>query len=154
MTTSPAPSQHDHRHDHKFVVVLRDQLEPGRALNVCGHLSLGLVAKAARDRPETLEEMAFVNYADADGGRHEPISALGLIVLRGKASWLTHLRSELEHTGLIWTDFVDTMIEGSSAEQLARTAATSAADLAHLGLAAFGPRSVLDPMTKRFSLWR
>lgn len=138
----------------RFVVVLLSTLDAGRASNVCGHLCLGLVAKAAHDRPGLLPEMSFVDYPDADGGSHTPISALGLIVLSAKAPWLIKLRQQLTLSEILFTDYLSTMTEGSFADQQARTAQVRANDLEYLGIAMFGPRSALDPLTKRFSLWK
>lgn len=93
----------------KFVVALKDGLPAGVALNAAAHLALGLREKA-QSCPELVERMAFITYEDAGGGRHEPISALSLIVLTGRPSHLRRLRAE-------------------------------AAD-------------VVDPLTRRLSLWR
>jgi len=91
------------------VVALKDGLPAGVALNAAAHLALGLREKA-QSCPELVERMAFITYEDAGGGRHEPISALSLIVLTGRPSHLRRLRAE-------------------------------AAD-------------VVDPLTRRLSLWR
>jgi len=106
----------------KFVVALKDGLPAGVALNAAAHLALGLREKA-QSCPELVDRMAFIAYEDAGGGRHEPISALSLIVLTGRP-------------------------------QLERTKATPDDGLDYYGVALFGPRVVVDPLTRRLSLWR
>ena len=49
---------------HKIVVVLNKKIEEGVILNACAHMAAALVAKASH---ETVENMMFVDYLDADG---------------------------------------------------------------------------------------
>ncbi len=56
--------------------------------------------------------------------------------------------------GVLHMDFTESMTRDTYVEQLERTRATSEADLQYWGLALFGPKTVIDPITKRFSLWR
>jgi hypothetical protein len=142
------------RADHRFVVALSGKLEPGVALNAASHLCLGLVAKAFVERPELVPTMSFLDFRDRDGGSHAPVSALSLVVLGGRGSHLRRFRAEAGVAGLLVTDFTATMTGDTYAEQLTRSAATSEADLEYYGVAAFGRRADLDPLTKRFSLWR
>src|SRR5205823_13631477 len=108
----------------------------------------------AQSCPELVDHMAFIAYEDAGGGRHEPISALSLIVLTGRPSHLRRLRAEAAEAGLLHVDFTDTMTGETYAEQLARTKATPDDGLDCYGVALFGPRVVVDPLTRRLSLWR
>ena len=142
------------RVDYKFVVVLRAKLDPGVAVNAASHLCLGLATKAFNERPDLVPAMSFLDFPDADGLSHAPVSALSLIVLSGKDSHLRRFRAEADAAGLLFTDFTTTMTGDTYAEQLARTAATAEADLEYHGIAAFGLRAEMDPLTKRFSLWR
>lgn len=140
--------------NHKIVVVLKAKLEPGTAINAAAHLTLGLTAKAYTERPELVPALSFLNFADADGGVHAPISALSLVVLSGKDSHLRRFRDEAIEAKLLFTDFTSAMTGDTYAEQLERSAATAAGDLEYYGVAAFGTRDEIDPLTRRFSLWR
>jgi hypothetical protein len=137
--------------DHKFAVVLLGKLEPGVALNAAGHLCACRVERAP---PELRRKMSFVDYLDRDGGAH-PVSALSLVVLQAKnVNHLRRARTEALAKGLLCTDFLETMTGGTTHEQLARTRALAEPDLLYWGLALFGLATDLDPITRRFSLWR
>lgn len=140
--------------EFKFVVALKSKLEHGVATNAASHLCLGLVAKAAAERPELLPKMSFLNFPDADKGSHAPVSGLSLVVLEGRPAWLRRLRGEVSEAGLLSTDFTGLMTGGSYADQLERMGQTPEAELDYYGVAVFGPRDVVDPLTKKFSLLR
>jgi hypothetical protein len=136
---------------HKFVIVLSKKLEPGTALNPCAHMAATLVARAD---DETRKHMSFVDYVNADGNVH-PVSALSLVVLSAKnASQVRTARLEVIRAGLPYVDFTETMTKDTYVEQMDRTRATRDEDLDYWGLCMFGPRAIIDPITRRFSLWR
>ncbi|MGH2414652.1 MAG: DUF2000 domain-containing protein [Microcystaceae cyanobacterium] len=139
---------------HKIVAVINKNLEHGVALNAIAHMSLGLAARAAKERPQALEEMQFLNFQDKDGGDHAFISALSLIVLRGKSSEIQKLRQNLQAADLLYVDFTHQMTSETYVEQLERSRNTSEADLEYYGVCAFGAKSKLELLTKKFSLWR
>ncbi|MEU8901359.1 DUF2000 domain-containing protein [Nocardia sp. NPDC048505] len=142
--------------DMKMCVVLNRVLreDPGRAINVAGHAMAGLVAKAASQSPERFRAMEFIDYPDASGVSHDYISAHGLIVLSAKAGQLHTLRRVFNQLDVVSVDFCAAMIDGTTAEQLARVAATTTNDLEPLCVAVFGPAEIIDPHTRRLSLWR
>lgn len=151
MSENPTKTVFD---DYKFVVALRTKLDPGIALNAASHLALGLVAQAARQGEDQMARMSFLNFADADGGEHSLVSGLSLAVLEGRPSWLRKLRSEFVAGGVCYTDFTSHMTGGTYKEQVERMAAASEDSLDYFGIAAFGEKSLLDPLTKKFSLWK
>lgn len=139
---------------HKLVVALKSKLPPGVAANAVGHLCLGLSVKAATQRPELLPKMSFLAFTDADGGLHSPVSGLSLVVLEGRPAWIRRLRDESETAGLLYTDFTGEMTGGTYADQLDRMKQTPEQLLDYYGVALFGTRDELDPLTKKFSLLR
>ena len=50
-------------------------------------------------------------------------------------------------------DFTQSMTGGSSVEQMERTGQFAEAEL-DSGLAVFGPKQAVDPLIRKFSLWR
>ncbi|MGW6914478.1 DUF2000 domain-containing protein [Kitasatospora sp. NPDC054939] len=138
----------------KFVVALKAKLPPGVAANAASHMCLALTARAAAERPELLADMSFLAYTDGDGGRHAPVSGLSLVVLEGRPAWLRKLREEAAAAGLLHTDFTGEMTGGDFADQLERMKATPEESLDYYGVALFGPRELIDPLTKKFSLLR
>lgn len=136
---------------YKFVLVLNKTLEPGVALNAAAHMSLGLCARATEVERK---EMNFISFVDADGNEHPFISALSLIVLRGTNAEIKKLVGQCKEQKLLHVDFLETMTGDTYKEQLERTKMTSEANLVYYGVAFFGLKEIIDPLTKRLSLWK
>lgn len=134
----------------RFVAVLNGKVELGRLLNALGHMTAGLIS-IIRDK----EALCFLDYRDRDGGLHPGISHYPFIVLKAENSnQLRRLRAEALALGIPTTDFVQSMIVGSSAEQLRATSELSDAEHEYFGVCLFGSTEALRPLTKRFSLFR
>ena len=109
---------------------------------------------AARADDQTRRHMSFAGYTDADANAH-PVPALSPVVLSARnASQLRTARLDAIRAGLPHADFTETMTGDTFAEQMARTKATREEDLDYWGLGVFGPRQAVDPITRKFSLWR
>lgn len=136
---------------HKFVVIVNKNLEAGRAFNSVAHSCAGLVASA----PEELrEKMSFIDFpAKEEGMTHKSISGLSLIVLRGSNNELKKAKRKFVESGVHFTDFTETMTGDTYKEQLVKTEETSEEDMQYFCVAAFGEKEIIDPITKRFSLW-
>lgn len=135
---------------HKFVAVVNKNLEIGKALNAIAHSCAGLVALAPE---EVKEKMSFIDFKDKDDSLHESISGLSLIVLRGKNGEIKKLRQQFIENNILHTDFTETMTGDTYKEQLDKTLETSNEEMQYFCLAAFGEKEVIDPLTKKFSLW-
>ena len=139
------------RATHKFAIVLNKKIEPGVALNACAHMTATLVARADN---ETRNHMSFVDYHDADGNVH-PVSALSLVVLSAKNSnQVQTTRLEAIRAGLPYADFTESMTKDTFVEQMDRTRALREEDLDYWGVCIFGLKEAVDPITRKFSLWR
>lgn len=66
---------------YKFVAVINEKIEMGKALNAIAHMGLGLVNIADEAMKE---KMSFIDFPDKDETLHKSISGLSLIVLRRK----------------------------------------------------------------------
>lgn len=139
------------RTTHKFAVVLNKKIEPGIALNACAHMTATLVARADT---ETRNYMSFVDYLDANGNAH-PVSALSLVVLSAKSSnQIRTARLEAIEAGVPYADFTQSMTGDTFVEQMDRTGALREEDLDYWGVAIFGLKEAIDPITRKFSLCR
>lgn len=136
---------------YKFVAVINKDLEMGVALNAIAHSCAGLVAMAP---DELKEKMSFIDFTDKDDFVHKSISGLSLIVLRGKNGEIKKLKRALVENKMLFTDFTETMTGDTYKEQLDKTLETSEEDMKYYCIATFGEKEVLDPLTKKFSLWR
>ncbi len=134
---------------NQFVCVLSKKIPAGRALNALGHMTAGLVGQY-----EDYQELRFQTYVDKDGTDHPSISDNPFIVLSAKSSnQIRKLRSALIEKGIKFTDFTDTMIEGTYADQHDRTAATPETELDYFGVCFFMNAAQSRELTKRFSLY-
>ena len=135
---------------HKFVAVLNKKIPVGNLMNALGHMAAGLAGSYPN-----LPEMRFDTYVDKDGGKHKSISDNPFIILSAdNSNQLRTLRNDLIASGVHLTDFTSTMTAGTYREQQERTKNTPEAELEYYGVCMFGPKEVLNSLTKKFSLWR
>jgi Protein of unknown function (DUF2000) len=132
----------------KVVVAVNKKLEPGRALNAAAHALLGLSSEGESDRGR----FQIVDY-ETSGESGFLASKLPLIVLRGSGGHLRRLRAELLEAGLPAVGFHSAMTEGSWEEQVQRSAAQPLDQLELYAIASIGERQLVDPLTKRLSLY-
>jgi len=124
----------DNENDNRFIAVLNKKTPTGKAMNALGHMAAGLAGKSGQ-----ADAMRFLEYKDKDGGIHPFISHFPFIVLKAdNSNQIRKIRNEALARGIAFTDFTETMTVGTSAEQLARTAATPEADLDYFGICLFG----------------
>lgn len=136
--------------DHKFVAVLNRKEELPKLLNALGHISAGITAQH-----DDVPGMKFLDYEDADGGSHPGISHYPYIVLAARnGNQIRTLRQAAIDGDITYTDFADSMLGQSAEDQLNRTKQTSEEELNYLAIALFGPADKLDPLTKKFSLFK
>jgi hypothetical protein len=136
--------------DYKFVAVLNERIDLPKLLNALGHMTAGLVAQAPNPGA-----MRFLRYEDANGGAHPAISHYPFIVLAARnGNQIRTLRQAAIEAGIIYNDFVDTMLGTSAEDQLMKTRATKEMDLQYYGICLFGPADLLNGMTRKFSLFR
>lgn len=139
-----------HNETHKFVAVVNKNLEIGKALNAIAHSCAGLVAMAP---DELKEKMSFIDFVDKDGSNHKSISGLSLIVLRGKNNEIKKLREQFIENNILFTDFTETMTGDTYKEQVEKTLQMSNEDMNYFCITAFGEKEIIDPLTRKFSLW-
>ncbi len=134
----------------RFIAILNKKIAPGVLMNALGHMTAGL-AGGAQDS----NAFCLLHYKDADGSVHPNISHYPFIVLKAdNSNKIRKVRQEALARGIPFTDFTSTMTIGTSAEQLAATAATSEADLEYYGICLFGDTAELREFTGKFSLFR
>lgn len=135
---------------HKFVAVLNKKIPVGNLMNALGHMAAGFAGSAPN-----LAEMRFDNYFDKDGSKHPSISDNPFIILSAdNSNQIRNLRNELINASIHFTDFTSTMTVGTYKEQQERTKQTPEIELEYWGICFFGPKEVLNSLTKKFSLWR
>ena len=104
---------------------------------------------------DSKDELRFQTYVDKDGTNHPSISDNPFIVLSAKnGNQIRTLRNALIERGIKFTDFTDTMIEGTYADQHDRTASTPESELDYFGICFFMNSAQSKELTKRFSLYQ
>ncbi len=133
----------------KFVAVLNVRIAVPQLMNALGHMAAGLVSS------QDGRDFSWLCYVDADGGIHPAISRFPFIILAAKnSSQIRALRRAAIAAGIAYNDFVDRMLGCSAEEQLASVHAAGEAELEYLGVCLFGPGERLNPLTRRFSLFK
>lgn len=134
----------------KFVVILNKKISTGKLMNAIGHMTAGLVSLYSDD----LQPLRFQVYTDKDGTNHHNISDNPYIVLRAdNSNQIRTLRNQIIERNIKFTDFIDTMTEGTYVDQHERTNNTTEADLAYFGICFFMNSEESKELTKKFSLF-
>lgn len=141
----------DNHEKVRLTVVVNKRLEPGVAMNAVFHLGAGIANLVGE---EGRQQLKFLDFRDNEGEIHPSISARSFIVLRAKSGEIRKLRRQAREVGILFCDFVDTMTGDTYHEQLEKTCQTKEEDLEFFGIALFGEKEVLAPLTGNFSLWR
>lgn len=136
---------------YKFVAVINEKIEPGRALNAIAHMGLGLV-NIAND--EIKEKMSFIDFPDKNNDIHKSISGLSLIVLKGRNGEIKKVRNQFAEQDILFVDFLETMTGDTYAEQLVKTKELTTDEHNYFGLLAFGEIDKINPITKKLSLYK
>ena len=138
--------------DKKLVAILCKKLEPGIALNVVAHMAVGLGGILA-NRGE-LESLRLNDYIDADSKSHPSISDYPFIVLRAGMGQIKNVATVASANGIACIHFLQTMTIGTYEQQHQATRETKNKDLEFLGVCMFGDSSLIEGLTRKFSLWK
>ena len=137
--------------DFKLAVILNKKVETGILFNACAHM---MAALSAKGNDEDRENMMFIDYMDADGGKHL-ISALSLIVLKAdNSNKIRKARNAALEKDILFVDFTESMTKNTYIEQMERTRKMREEELEYWGLSLFGSKEDIDSITRKFSLWR
>ncbi len=135
---------------HKWVVVLNRKVPTPQLINAVGHLALSMVRHSCQE-----EANYFHRYEGMDGTLRAELSHWPFVVLQAKnGNQLRTLREAALAAGLPCQDFTSAMLGNSASDQLARTNTTHEEDLEYFAVLLFGSAERLDPLTRKFSLFR
>lgn len=134
---------------NKLVVVVNENIEPGKAMMALSHAMLGFGAGLTDEKEARLNK-----YVDASGGVHANISEMPLVVLKGSSNKIRELRKAALEDGIKFTDFCDTMSIGTYEEEFALTQGKKDEELSYWAIVLFGPWGAVSDITKKFSLYR
>lgn len=135
------------RFETKIAVLLREDLEPWQALNVCSFLMSGVAA----GNPETIGEP----YEDADGTRYLSMFRQPVVVLEGGKELLrtAHARAVDRALSLaVYTE--DLFLTGNDRDNRAAVRAVPRESLNLVGIAVYGKRNAVDKVMKGAGMHR
>ena len=133
----------------KFTAVLNRKHPIGQLLNGVCHATAGLVGKLPKETPE------FLDYPNDADGFVAAISRYPFIALEAKNSnQLSTLRKAAAEGGVAHNVFVAAMIGHSAQDQIEKTKSAVAEGLDYMVVVLFGEAATLDPLTKKFSLFK
>jgi hypothetical protein len=133
----------------KIVAVLSEDLLPGVALNVVGHMAISVGAYGS-------ELMGRPTLFDSDGTAHTGIAKYPLIITKASPIKILELiRAAREHQGLLLIEYPEQMLHTGHDDELAEALSIAKTqDLKFLGAILYGDFNTVSSLTKRFSLWR
>ena len=132
----------------KTVIALSKRYDdqPAVQLNAVGHLAQAVGHRAG--------DLDMVDYRTADGQTLGALAWWPLILLSGRAPKVEEFWQSLRGEDWPRACFVETMIRGGSAAQVAATAALEGTGLPIVAIAVHAPAADLDFRTRKLSLWR
>lgn len=141
MPDGALPDSEPVRFDTKIAVLLRSDLEVWQRLNVTAFLVSGLGSRV----PEVIGEP----YLDADETEYLPMFRQPVLVFEGSKEALAAAHARAVARGLALSVFTaDLFATGNDRDNRAAVRAVRSADLDLVGIAVYGPRNVVDKVTK------
>ena len=136
----------------KFIAVLNKKQPLGQLLNALGHTTAGLVERIQQVEPGAAD---FLEYPNTQDGFEALISRYPFIVLQSKnGNQIANLRKQAVDASIPHNVFVSAMIGASAEDQLRATEEASGEGLDYMVAVLFGEAEQLDPLTKKFSLFK
>jgi Protein of unknown function (DUF2000) len=130
----------------RCVIVLDEDLPPGRAANAAAVLALTLGAREPG--------LVGADLVDADRETHPGLIPVGLPVLRAARGELARLRADAGEAGLDVIDFPAVGQQTNDYDEVRRCVAqTPTAELEYLGVAVHGPRRAVRRLTGSLALF-
>lgn len=135
--------------NQKIVCVVSDNLETWQAMNVVGHLAIGLGA----NKDENL--MGRDSLFDASGINHKGIARYGFILKKGNPESIRDvLMLSKKNKNIIVLDFMKEMLDTSHDDELFDLVSKKQEeDFEYLGVIFYGPSDDINSLTKTFPLW-
>lgn len=137
---------------HKFVVVLNEKSPTGKLLSAAGQIAMSLYANGAEEQKANMSIVPFLN---PNGNKLITVSTCSFVVLKGTASQLFTLYSKAAQQNLLSAIFTSTMsFNGIEEDLIHKTASTPLDQTEPYGVGLFGLIEEINPLTKKFSVFK
>lgn len=137
---------------HKFVIVLNEKSPVGKLLSATGQLAMSLYNNATAEQQAN---MSFIPMVNPSGNNLITVSTCSFVVLKGSANQILTLYAKARELGLLSAIFTSTMsFNGIEEDLIAKTANTPLDQAEPYGVSLFGWIEELNPLTKKFSVFK
>jgi hypothetical protein len=145
--TEAAGAAPQSRFDTKIAVLLREDLQPWQALNVCAFL----MSAVAAGNPETIGEP----YEDADGNRYLSMFRQPVVVLEGNKEMLRIAHGRALDRELLMAIYPENLfLTGNDRDNRAAVRAVPRQGLDLVGIALHGRKNAVDKVMKGAAMHR
>ena len=133
----------------KIIAVVKENLEPGIALNIVGHLAVSIGHNAS-------DHMGRATLKDASGINHLGISKYPFIVTKANGSKIRAAIETARADGrILFADYPQQMLDTGHDDELASSLNSAPeSELKYLGAIFFAETELLKPITGKFSLYK
>lgn len=137
---------------HKFVIVLNEKSLPGKLLSATGQLGMSLYHDATE---EQRKQMNFVPFIGTENKNLITVSTCSFVVLKGKGNQLLTLYSSSKSLAILCAIFTSTMsYNGVEEDLILKTASTPLDQVEPYAVGLFGSIESINPLTKKFSVFK
>lgn len=137
---------------HKFVIVLNEKSPVGKLLSATGQLAMSLYRNATKEQQA---DMSFIPFFNPSGTSLITLSTCSFVVLKGTTSQLLTLYAKTTEQGLPSAIFTSTMsFNGIEEDLVEKTANTPLDQTEPYAVGLFGKIEELNPLTKKFSVFK
>lgn len=137
---------------HKFVVVLNEKSPAGKLLSASGQIAMSLYSNATE---EQRVNMSFVPFQNPSGINLITVSTCSFVVLKGTANQLLTLYAKANEHNFLSAIFTNTMsFNGIEEDLIQKTASTPLDQVEPYGVGLFGSIEEINPITKKFSVFK
>lgn len=134
----------------KYIAVLNKKMPLTSQMNALAHSSLGMPFM------ENLPQNTFSTFTDKEGTDTSVLTDYPFIILSAKNSnQLRNFHKQLLAAKIPCNAFFSNMIDGGTVtEQLATIQQSALEELEYVAVITYGSDEILNPLTKKFSLYR
>ena len=137
---------------HKFVIILNEKSPVGKLLSATGQLAMSLHGNATKEQQIN---MSFIPFFSPNGINLITVSTCSFVTLKGTANHLLTLYAKATEQGLLSAIFTSTMsFNGIEEDLIQKTASTPLDQTEPYGVGLFGQIEELNPLTKKFSVFK
>ncbi len=137
---------------HKFIIILNEKAPPEKLLSATGQTAMSLYWNATKEQQVN---MSFVPFLGPSGSNLITVSTCSFVVLKSTANQLLTLFAKTTEQNLLSAIFTSTMsFNGIEEDLILKTASTPLDQTGPYGVGIFGSINEINPLTKKFSIFK